>query len=60
MSKEKIQDDNATTGSGYSEEERNREDGTNQPELDDNYYDDKENPKRKKDQTDYNRSETPE
>lgn len=53
---DKIQQDNETTRSGYSESERNREDGTNQSELDDNYYDDKENPKRKKDQTDYNRS----
>jgi len=55
-----IQEDNQTTGSGYSEEERNREDSTNDDtdELDPGYYEDKENSKKKSEDTDYNRNES--
>ncbi|HEU4495803.1 MAG TPA: hypothetical protein VFR70_02010 [Flavobacterium sp.] len=53
--------DNDTTGSGFSKQERDRQDGTNGDELDPDYYDDKENPGRKSGNSsvDYNRSDTP-
>jgi len=57
---ENIQQDNETTGSGYSQEERNREDSTNaDKEIDPDYYKDKENPKKPaSENTDYNRNES--
>lgn len=56
-----LQEEDQTTGSGYSQQERNREDSTNgdTDELDPNYYSDKENPKKSDNSVDSNRSENP-
>jgi len=58
-SENNLQEDDQTTGSGYSQDERNRHDGTNENELDPGYYDDKENPDRKSENpaVDSNRNE---